>query len=121
MKKMLPGYLGVSIKLLKRIAPNKTFKKVFEKFVNTYLQAFHSLSEIEITWLSNQEANVQIKCEFIKKMEKMVKKTGLDIDSRIWCKSETFIYKELMKEFDLDVTLTPTTNGCQTNVKLKQK
>ena len=119
MKKMLPGYLGISLKLMKMIAPNKTFKKIFQNFINTYLQTFHSLSNIKVSWLSDREVNVVINCDFIKKMKDVVDKTGLAIDPRIWCKSETYIFKEFMKDFGLDVTLTPNKNGCKTNVKLK--
>jgi len=118
-KKMLPSYLGVSLKILKKIAPNKTFKKIFEKFVNTYLQAFHSLSNIKVTWISDREVTVDINCEFIKKMKNVVDRTGLNVDPRIWCKSESYIYSEVMKELGLDVTLIPDKNGCKTIVKLK--
>lgn len=118
-KKMLPGYLGVSAKLLKKIAPNKTFKKMVKIFVNSYLQAFHSLSNVKVIWVSDTEAKININCEFIDKMKKVVDKTGFNVDHRIWCKSEAYIYKELMKQFGLDVTLTPEANGCQTIAKLK--
>ena len=118
-KKMLPSYLGVSLKFLKRIAPNKTFKKILEKFVNTYLQAFHSLSNITVTWISDREVTVDINCDFIKKMKNVVDRTGLNVDPRIWCKSESYIYSEAMKELGLDVILFPDKNGCRTIVKLK--
>lgn len=117
-KKMLPGYLGVSARLLKRIVPNKAFKKMVEVFVNSYLQAFHSLSNIKVTWVSDREAKIKINCEFIEKMKNVVEKTGFDVDHRIWCKSEAYIYKELMKEFGLDVTLVPEFNGCQAIARL---
>lgn len=119
MKKMFPGYLGMSLKLIKKIAPTKTFKKIIENFVNSYLQAFHSLSNIEVTWISDREVAVTINCGFAKKMKDVVEKTGLDIDPRIWCKSESYIYREFMKEFGIDVTHTPETNGCRATVKLK--
>lgn len=119
MKKMLPSYLSMSVKVMKKIAPDKTFKKILESFV-AYAQACHSLSNIEVTWISDREAAVAINdCGVVKKMRDVVQKTGLDIDPRIWCKAEHYVYPRFLKEFGIDLTPTVEANGCRFRAKLK--
>lgn len=57
-------------------------------FVSAYLQAFHSLSNVKVKWVSDTKAKININCEVIVKMKNVVDKNGFNVDNRIWCKSK---------------------------------
>lgn len=118
MKKMMPSYLSLGLKVMRMLAPGKTFEKVLENF-GAYGQTYHSVSDIDATQVSDREVVVNINCKMFKRMRDTVQKIGLDIDPRIWCKAESYIYPNFMSEFGLDVTHEVTANGCQFTLKPK--
>jgi len=53
-KKLLPGYMGIALKVMKTIAPGKTFKKMVDAF-SSFSQVTLPLSNLEVTWVSDRE------------------------------------------------------------------
>jgi hypothetical protein len=118
-RKILPSYLGPTFKLLKKLAPGRTFKQLVDHTLYTD-QAYNPLSNFEVTRASDREVVGRTKnCEVIRRLGKLVKKTGLDIDPRFWCRQEAKINIELAKEFGLDLTLQLEEDGCIVTAKLK--
>jgi hypothetical protein len=118
-KKMLPGFLGPSFKLLKAIAPGKTFGKLIEQTAyNT--QIWVPLSSMELSRVSDREAIARIKnCPILQRGKELVKKTGLNVDPKELCEGCAGITKEITKEFGVDATWEFTENGCTLTEKLK--
>jgi hypothetical protein len=118
-KKMLPAYLGIAFKVLKAITPGKAFNQV----LNSYLyhgQTWHPLSSLEVTKISDRDAVVRIKnCVLLKRARDLVKKTGLDIDPKIFCERDAKYFPKLFKDFGIDITWELEEDGCRATAKLK--
>jgi len=118
-KEMLPSLLGPSFKLLKAIAPGKTFEQFVEQSAYEN-QAYAPLSDIELSWVSDREAIVRTKnCLILQRSKELVKKTGLNVDPKELCEGCAGGTTELFKEFGVDTTWEPTENGCTLTEKLK--
>jgi len=118
-KKTLPGYLGIAFKVLKAITPGRAFNQALDSFLY-HSQTWHPLSSLEVTKMSDREAVVRVKnCVLLKRMRDLVKKTGLDIDPKINCERDAKYFKELFKEFGVDVTWELEENGCRATAKMK--
>ena len=117
--RMTPSYYGIAFKLLKAITPGTAFKQFIDRF--TYrLQTRHPLSNIELTRVSNREAEVRVKnCVYLRRLRELVKKAGLDIDPKFICECDSKIIKEGGKEFGIDATVDLEENGCTMTAKLK--
>ena len=119
-KKMLPKILGGPMfKLLKALAPGRTFKQLSNSWLYN-AQTWHPLSTIEVTNVSDRELTGGIKnCILLKRMRDIVKKTGLEIDPKFLCKKDAKYFPELFKEFGIDVTWNLEENGCRFTAKIK--
>jgi len=81
-KRMLPSYMGIALKVMKTVAPGKTFKKIVDGFVS-FSQVMVPLSNIELTWVSDREAVMRTKnCPFLVRGKELAKKAGLDLDQK---------------------------------------
>ncbi len=118
-KKMLPGYMGIALKVMKTVAPSTTFKKLVNALVSLG-QVTIPLSDIESTWVSDREAVVRFKnCPFRTKGKELAKKAGLDIDPKEICKNDAKTMPKMFEEFGIDVTMEIEENGCRFRAKLK--
>ena len=118
-KKMLPRVLGSVFKLLKVLAPGRTFKQVINQSMYTF-QVTEPMSNLEISWVSDHEAVMRTKnCERLRRTRELVKKTGLNVDPKELCEIELQTLKELGKEFGIEVTWELEENGCTAKGKLK--
>ena len=118
-KKMLPAYLGIAFKVLKAITPGKAFNQVLDSYLY-HGQTWHPLSGLEVTKISDREAVVGIKnCVLLKRARDLVKKTGLDIDPKIFCERDAKYFPKLFKDFGIDITWELEEDGCRATAKLK--
>lgn len=118
-KKMMLGFLGkAAFKALKTIAPGRAVRQLSEQFIYA-MQRTHALSEIELTKVSDREAVIRINnCPAVKRFRDVVEKTGLDIDPRFMCETESIIIPEIIKEFGISAVLELEEDGCVLNAKL---
>jgi hypothetical protein len=118
-KKMLPSLLGVALKVMKTVAPGKTFKKMVDGFVSMS-QMMVPLSNIEVTWVSNREAVIRTKnCPQLLRGRELAKKAGLDVDPKEICRNDSKTMPEMLDSFGLDATMELEENGCVVRAKLK--
>ena len=118
-KKMLPSYMGIALKVMKTIAPGKTFKNIVNGFVS-FAQVTTPLSNIELTWVSDREAVMRTKnCPFLVRGKELAKKAGLDIDPKEICKNDSKVMPKMFEEFGIKVTMELEENGCRATAKLK--
>lgn len=118
-KKMLPSLLGVALKVMKTVAPGKTFKKMVDGFV-AFSQTMVPLSKIEVTWVSDREAVIRTKnCPQLLRGRELSKKAGLDIDPKEICINDSKTLPEMLDAFGMDVTMELEENGCVVRAKLK--
>ena len=99
-KKNLPSFLGMTaFKILKTVSPGRVFKQLIDQFMYS-LQRSNSLSNIELTKVTDREVVIRINnCQGLKGMREIVEKANLDIDPKEFCKIETTILPEVVKEF----------------------
>lgn len=118
-KKMLPSYMGPVFKLMKMVAPGRTFKQTVDR--SMYMQqVYQPLSSIEVIRVSDRESVTRIKnCNIIRRLRDLVKKAGLDIDPKFYCEAESLVAKEMAKEFGVDLTRQLEEDGCTITAKLK--
>ena len=118
-KKTLPSYLGIAFKVLKAITPGRAFNQILDSYLY-HGQTWHPLSSLEVTKISDRDAVVKIKnCVLLKRARDLVKKTGLDIDPKIFCERDAKYFPKLFKEFGIDVVWELEENGCRATAKLK--
>lgn len=119
-KKMLPGYLGMAaFKMLRTIAPGRAVSQLSDQFVYA-MQRTHALSDIELTKVSDREVIIRINnCPAVNKMREVIEKTGLDIDPRFMCETESKTLPEVIKEFGISLVLDVEEDGCVFNAKLQ--
>jgi hypothetical protein len=118
-KKMLPSYMGIALKVMKTIAPGKTFKNIVTSFVS-FSQATTPLSNIELTWVSDREALIRTKnCPMLLRGKELAQKAGLDIDPKEICKNDSKVMPKMFEEFGVEVNVELEENGCRAKAKLK--
>ena len=118
-KKMLPRFAGTTIKVMKTIAPGRTFKNLVNGFVS-YSQSTNPLSNLEVTWVSDREALIRTRdCVELQKMRDMAKKADLDLDPKEICENDSKIMPDMFEEFGIEVTIELEENGCVARTKLK--
>ena len=116
------GYMGPMFKMMKTLAPGKTFKQAANQLM--YMQQImQPLSEIEVSWVSDREAVMRFKnCEILRRSRELVKKAGLDIDPRFFCEIDAYRHahpRHPLKELGIDLTCELEENGCEWTFKLK--
>ena len=118
----MPNFMGSIAKMMKTVAPSKTFKKAVNQMMYM-LQMDQPLSNLELSWVSDREATIEMKdCEFLKRMKKVVKKADFNIDPREVCKSEIAMHmspNHPSKNFGIEVNGDLKENGCKWTFKLK--
>lgn len=118
-KRMLPSVMGVALKVMKTVAPGKTFKRMVDGFVS-FSQTIVPLSNIEVTWVSDREAVMRTKnCPQLLRGRELAKKAGLDIDPKEICRNDSKVMPEMLEEFGMDITMELEENGCVVRAKLK--
>ena len=122
MGKMMPSLMGSVVKLMRPLAPGRTFKQAVNQMMYTF-QMEQPLSGLELSWVSDREAVVRMKnCEMLRRVREVVKKAGLNIDPREVCKSEIAIHtstEHITKKFGVDLACELEENGCKWTFKLK--
>ena len=117
-KKMAPTLMGPTFKLLKTIAPGRSFKQLVEQYVYT-METTIPLSNLDLSWVSDREAVVTVKnCPVRQKMAELVKKTGVKVDSNEFCEAESQINVDVVKGFGIDLAWQHTENGCKWTAKI---
>ena len=121
-KKLLPYTTGlgkVFFKLMKKVAPGKTFKQAVSKVLYDQ-QKWHQYSNLELSWISDREAIWKVKdCPFLKKYEELIDKTGFDITPKYICENDIKFMLNVFKEYGVDLKSKIEENGCQIKIKLK--
>ena len=118
-KRMLPSFLGIGLKVMKTVAPGKTFKKMLDGFVSLS-QVMVPLSNIEVTRVSDREALVRTKnCPHLIRGRELAKKAGLDIDPKEICRNDSKTMPEMLEQFGIAATMKLEENGCVIRAKLK--
>jgi len=122
MGKTMPSLMGSVVKLMKTVAPGKTFKQSINQMMYMF-QMEQPLSDLELSWVSDREAVIRYKnCEMLRRMRKVAKKADLDIDPREVCKSEIAMHMSPdhpAKKFGIDLACELEENGCKWTFKLK--
>ena len=117
-KKMAPSYLGPTFKLLKTIAPGRSFKQLVEQYVYM-METTIPLSNLDLSWVSDREAVVTVKnCTIRQKMEDLVRKTGVNVDTKELCEMESQVNRKVVKDFGVNLAWQCTENGCKWTAKL---
>jgi len=117
-KKMLPSLVGVALKVMKTVAPSRTFKKMVDGFVSLR-QTMVPLSNIEVTWVSDREGFMRTKnCPHLVRGRELAKKAGLDIDPKEICRNDSKTMPEMLEQFGIDATVELEENGCVVRAKL---
>jgi hypothetical protein len=119
-KKLMPSLFGSAFKLIKMLAPGRTFKK----FVDSLLkdgQVNEPLSNTEIISFSDREAVIRYKDSLLlKKYRDVMKKTGLKLDLKEYWKLFQEQGKEMMKDFGFDMIPQIEGESTITTIKLKK-
>ena len=118
----MPKFMGPIIKLMKALVPGSTFKRTANEMV--YMQQImQPASEIEVSWISDREAEMRFKhCEILGRSREIVKKAGLDINSRFYCEIDQYRHTSPlhpMKKLGIDLSCKLEENGCKWTLKLK--
>ena len=113
------GYMGPMFEMMKKVTPGKAFKEAANQMV--YMQQmWQPLSEIEVSLVSDREAVMRFKnCEMLRRSREIVKKAGLKIDPKFFCKMDLYRHahpSHPLKEF---MTCELEENGCKWTLKLK--
>ena len=121
-RKMMPRFMGPVLKLMKTLAPGRTFKQAANQLV--YMQQMmQPLSEMEVSWISDREAVMRFKnCEILRRSREVVKKAGLKIDPKFFCEIDAYRHahpRHPMQGFGIDLTCELEENGCKWTFKLK--
>jgi len=118
----MPKFMGPIVKLMRTLAPGRTFKQTANQMV--YMQQImQPSSEIEVSWVSDREAVMRFKnCEILRRSRETVKKAGLKIDPRFYCKIDQYRHTSPlhpMQKFGIDLACELEENGCKWTFKLK--
>lgn len=111
-KRLLPSYMGAVVGFMKTITPGRTFKRVMNQVIEM-MQMHHPLSKLEINWISDREVSMGItNCEKLRKTGEFAEKVGLDINPVAMCGFEARFFRDLFKEFDIEMKVTLKPGGC---------
>ena len=118
-KRMLPSYLGTAYNIFKTISPGRAFKQVMNQLFEI-MQMHYPLSKLDINWISDREVSIDVpNCHKRRKTGEYAKKLGLDINPAAMCGFEARFFREILKEFGVDMKVTLHNNGCHTVASLK--
>ena len=118
-KRMLPSYLGIGLKVLKTFSPSRVFKLIVDQVVEL-LQLFVPLSDVEVSFVSDREAEITVNnCQKRRRTIELVRKAKLDLNPMSVCAVDARTLPKVLEEFGLDVKVRHTRNGCIGTYKLK--
>jgi hypothetical protein len=117
-KRMLPSYLGAVFGIMKTITPGRTFKRVMNQVIEI-MQMHHPLSKLGINWISDREVSIDVtNCQILRKTQNFAEKAGLDINPVALCGFEARFFRDIFKEFDVDMQVTLKPGGCSSIAKM---
>jgi hypothetical protein len=112
------GYMGPMLEMMK----NLPTKQVVDQMINMQ-QMMQSLSEIEVSWISDNEAVMRFKnCEILRRSRDIVKMAGLNIDPKFFCEIDLYRHvhpRHFSKDFGMEMACELEENGCKWTFKLK--
>ena len=112
------GYMGQMLEMMKTLTP-----KQFANQMLNMQQMWQPLSGLELSWVSDREAVMRFKnCEILRRSRELVKKAGLNIDPRFFCKIDLYGVphsRHQMRDFVTDMSIELEENGCKMTMKLK--
>jgi hypothetical protein len=78
------------------------------------------IANIEVNKVSDREAVIRVKnCPALKRMDELVKKTGLDVDPVVLCALEGRMFRELAKDLGVDLKAQVQKDGCSLTAVLR--
>ena len=111
-KRMLPSYMGAIFGFMKTITPGRTFKRVMNQIIEI-MQMHHPLAKLDINWISDREVSIGVtKCEKLRKTGEFAEKAGLDINPVAMCGFEARFFRDIFKEFDIEMKVALKPGGC---------
>ena len=111
-KRMLPNYMGAIFGFMKAITPGRTFKRVMNQIIEI-MQMHHPLAKLDINWTSDREVSIGVtKCEKLRKTGEFAEKAGLDINPVAMCGFEARFFRDIFKEFDIEMKVALKPGGC---------
>ena len=111
-KRMLPSYMSAVFGFMKAITPGRTFKRVMNQVIEI-MQMHHPLSQLDINWISDREVSIGVpNCEKLRKTGEFADKAGLDINPVAMCGFEARFFRDIFKEFDIEMKVTLKPGGC---------
>ena len=117
-KRLLPSYLGTVFGVMKAITPGRTFKRVMSQVVEI-MQMHHPLSKLGINWISDREVSIDVtNCPILQKTKQFVEKAELDINPIAMCGFEARFFRDIFKEFDVEMQVTLKPDGCFSVAKM---
>lgn len=117
-KRMLPSYLGTVYGVFKTLSPGRAFKQVINQLM-AIIQMHYDLSTIDFEWLSDREVRIGIKnCPKRQQTGEFAKKAGLNINPIAMCAFEGRFFRDIFKEFGIDMNVTFTKDGCDSIAKM---
>jgi hypothetical protein len=117
-KKSIPSMIGPAFKLIKMLAPGRTFKMLVKEMLKE-LQVLDPLSSIELVSLSDREAVIKQKNSvLVKKYRDIIKKTGLKLDFKEMLEITNKSWKEMLKDFGFEYDVQVIGDAIINTVKL---
>ena len=112
------SYMGQMLEMMKTLTP----KQFANQMVNMQ-QMWQPLSDLELSWVSDREAVMRYKnCEILRRSRELVKKAGLKIDPKFYCKMCQYRSahpRHFMRDLGMDMSCEFEENGCKWTMKLK--
>lgn len=100
-------------KVLKKIAPGATFRRMTETLVYS-LQRYMPVSHIDLAWVSEKKAVLTItECPLLKNYKELIAAAGFQLDPKFVCDCDLKIYPIIAKELGIDLTYQLQNDGCQ--------
>ena len=117
-KKSIPSMMGPVFKLIKMLAPGRTFKMLVRENLRE-LQVLEPQSSIELVSLSDREAVIKQKNSvLVKKYRDIIKKTGLKLDFKEMLEITSKAWKEMLLDFGFEYDEHCEGDTITTTVKL---
>jgi hypothetical protein len=117
-KKSMPSMMGPVFKLIKMLAPGRTFK-MFVKENLKGLQVLEPLSSIELVSFSDREVVIKQKNSvLVKKYRDIIKKMGLKLDIMEMYEITNASWKEMLKDFGFEYDEQFKEDSIITTIKL---
>ena len=118
------AYMGPMVEMMKTLTPGKPFTQAINQLASMQ-QTMQPLSEIELSGVSDREAVMRFKnCEILRRSRGLVKKIGLDIDPKFFCRMDWYRHAHPhhpLQEIGMDTTCELEENGCKWTFRLLEE